>query len=227
MTSSPEEHLTINRDALDLLLWAKRNPDAVRALLYGKAAVIESFWLDYLPPDDAKRLDGDTAAMEGASETGIGNCASAARQQDHALTPSALADAIPPVKTFQQRVQPWMMECFGPEIAADKIERNHRFIEEALELVQSCGATTSECHQLVDYVFSRPVGEPYQESGGVMVTHAALCLANGLDMHNNGEVELARIWTKVETIRAKQAAKPKHSPLPEAAKNADHLSGKD
>ncbi|MGT2505727.1 hypothetical protein [Cupriavidus basilensis] len=34
-------------------------------------------------------------------------------------------------------------------------------------------------------------------------------------MHAAGETELARIWAKVEQIRAKQAAKPKHSPLPE------------
>lgn len=115
---------------------------------------------------------------------------------------------------FQARVQPWMMECFGPMIAGDREERNHRFLEEALELVQACGCTASEAHQLVDYVFGRPVGEPHQEAGGVMVTHAALCLANGLDMHEAGETELARIWTKVEAIRAKHAAKPKHSPLP-------------
>jgi len=117
---------------------------------------------------------------------------------------------------FQQRVQPWMMECFGPEISADRIERNHRFLEEALELVQATGCTQSEAHQLVDYVFGRPVGEPAQEVGGVMVTLAALCLANGLDMHQAGETELARVWIKVEAIRAKQAAKPKHSPLPQA-----------
>lgn len=48
-----------------------------------------------------------------------------------------------------------------------------------------------------------------------MVTLAALCLAQGLDMHAAGETELARIWTKLEQIRSKQAAKPKHSPLPE------------
>ena len=46
------------------------------------------------------------------------------------------------------------------------------------------------------------------------LTLAALCLAQGLDMHAAAETELARIWTKVEQIRAKQAAKPKHSPLP-------------
>ena len=119
-----------------------------------------------------------------------------------------------PVQLFQQRVQPWMMACFGAEISADRSERNHRFLEESLELVQACGCTAGEAHQLVDYVFGRDIGEPAQEVGGVMVTLAALCLANNLDMHANGETELALIWTKVEAIHAKQAAKPKHSPLP-------------
>ena len=117
-------------------------------------------------------------------------------------------------ESFQSRVKPWMLECFGPVIPFDKTERNHRFLEEALELVQSLGCTPSEAHQLVDYVYNRPAGDPPQESGGVMVTHAALCIANNLDMMQNAETELARIWTKVELIRAKQAAKPKHSPLP-------------
>jgi len=119
------------------------------------------------------------------------------------------------VGAFQERVQPWLMACFGEMIAGDREERNHRFLEEALELVQALGCSASEAHQLVDYVYGRDVGEPAQEVGGVMVTLAALCLANKLDMHVNGETELARIWTKVEAIRVKQAAKPKHSPLPQ------------
>lgn len=123
---------------------------------------------------------------------------------------------VPPkIIPFQARVQPWMLECFGAEIAADAMERNHRFFEEATELVQACGMTESEAHQLVDYVYGRPRGEKHQEIGGVMVTLAALCLAQGDDMHAAAETELARVWTKVEQIRAKQAAKPKHSPLPE------------
>lgn len=117
-------------------------------------------------------------------------------------------------ETFQDRVAPWMQACFGPEISSDTVERNHRFLEEALELVQACGATQEEAHQLVDYVYSRVTGERMQEVGGVMVTLAALCLAQGLDMHAAGEAELARIWMKVEQIRAKQAAKPRNSPLP-------------
>jgi len=120
---------------------------------------------------------------------------------------------------FQARVQPWMLECFGAEIAADTLERNHRFFEEAGELVQACGMTREEAHALVDYTWSRPTGERFQEVGGVMVTLAALCLANGLDMHAAGEAELARISVPetVAKIRTKQAAKPKHSPLPMAA----------
>lgn len=116
---------------------------------------------------------------------------------------------------FQARVDPWLLACFGETIARDRQERAHRFLEEAIELVQAAGTTASEAHQLVDYVFARPVGELPQESGGVSVTHAAFCLAHGIDMAEAAERELARVWTKVEAIRAKQAAKPKHSPLPE------------
>lgn len=116
---------------------------------------------------------------------------------------------------YQSRVDAWMQACFGAAIAADTTERNHRFLEEALELVQSLGGTASEAHQLVDYVFGRPAGAPHQEVGGVMVTLAALCTAAGLDGHAAAEDELDRVWTKIDQIRAKQAAKPKHSPLPQ------------
>ncbi|MDX8513585.1 hypothetical protein [Mesorhizobium captivum] len=116
---------------------------------------------------------------------------------------------------FQDRVKSFMLACFGETIAADGVERNHRFLEEAIELVQSLGCTASEAHQLVDYVFGRPVGDPHQETGGVEVTLAALCNAHGLDKAIAAENELTRVWGKIDKIRAKQAAKPKHSPLPE------------
>uniref|UniRef100_UPI003BEF0140 hypothetical protein n=1 Tax=Burkholderia arboris TaxID=488730 RepID=UPI003BEF0140 len=127
-----------------------------------------------------------------------------------ARRPSARLDA----GSFQARVRSWIFECFGAEIAGDRDERNHRFFEEAAELVQACGMTREEAHALVDYTWSRPVGETNQEVGGVMVTLAALCLANNLDMHEAAEIELARVWSRIEQIRAKQAAKSKHSPLP-------------
>jgi hypothetical protein len=99
-------------------------------------------------------------------------------------------------------------------ITFDKQERNHRFLEEALETVQSLGCTCEEAHMLVDYVFGRPVGEPTQEVGGALVTLAALCVANGFSFENCGEIELARAWSKIDQIREKQKNKPKGSPLP-------------
>jgi hypothetical protein len=122
--------------------------------------------------------------------------------------------------TFQERVRQWTLACFGQAIADDKVERNHRFLEESLELVQTLGCTRSEAHQLVDYVFSRPQGVPPQECGGVLVTLMALCNANGLTAELCGEIELERVYAKIEQIRAKQAAKPKHSPLPEPLSSA-------
>ncbi|MFM2088117.1 MAG: hypothetical protein RLZZ237_2986 [Pseudomonadota bacterium] len=110
--------------------------------------------------------------------------------------------------SFQSRVQPWMSACFGEALAQNHAERNHRYLEESLELVQACGATAGEAHQLVDYVFGRAAGDKKQEVGGVMVTLAALCLAHELDMHGAGEEELALIWEKIDAIRAKRAAKP-------------------
>lgn len=146
------------------------------------------------------------------------NITSPEEYPDHALiTMEQLGDFLEranPAPSFQSRVKPWMLACFGEAILADQTERTHRFLEEALELVQSCGCSQSEAHQLVDYVYGRPIGEPNQEVGGVMVTLAALCLTNTLDMHTAAETELDRVWTKVEAIRAKHAAKPKHSPLP-------------
>lgn len=120
-------------------------------------------------------------------------------------------------KTLQERVGVWVLACFGAAVAADRRERSHRFLEEALEMVQAAGCTRDEALQLVDYVFGRPAGELRQEVGGVMLTLAAFCLAHDLSMDAAAEEELARVWTKVEAIRAKQATKPRFSPLPGVA----------
>ena len=117
--------------------------------------------------------------------------------------------------TFQEQVKIWTKFCFSKETAMDKTERNHRFLEEALELVQSLNCTKEEAHSLVDYVYGRPVGEPKQEVGGVLLTLNALCTANDINCNNAGRDELIRVWVNLEKIRKKQAAKPKNSPLPQ------------
>lgn len=120
---------------------------------------------------------------------------------------------------FQAKVAEWLHLCFGDVIAMDKKERCYRFQEEANELVQSMGMTREEAHSLVDYTWDRPIGEPHQELGGVMVTLAALCHASEMEMEAGGFVELARINQPdvIERIRQKQKTKPHQSALPGVA----------
>lgn len=123
---------------------------------------------------------------------------------------------------YQDRVVRWIRTCFNEEIAKDKNERNHRFLEEALELVQSTGCTAEGAHKLVDYVFGRPVGDPDQEVGGTLNTLASLCYANDIDMMAAAEREMDRVERPeiMEKIRAKQKTKPPSSPLPGGAADA-------
>lgn len=183
---------------------SRRGRDTWRAVKQGETLLRAMTWFsDY---ERSHRAKGDTDKAD-RNATRADACAEAFNFEPEPVTIEG--------PSFQSRVLPWLATCFGPMIAGDREERNHRFLEEALELVQACGCTAGEARQLVDYVYGRPVGDPPQEVGGSMVTLAALCLANGIDMHEAGETELARIWTKVDAIRAKQAAKPKYSPLPQ------------
>jgi hypothetical protein len=144
--------------------------------------------------------------------SGCGSCskciAEMSRLEEHKVCKSS----------FQESVADWMLNCFGREISRDTVERNHRFLEEALELVQACGATAEEAHQLVDYVFNRPVGAPAQEVGGVMVTLAALCNAQRplilVDHAARTELDRVNAPKLMAAIREKQKTKPAFSPLP-------------
>lgn len=120
------------------------------------------------------------------------------------------------MRQFQVTVGAWLERCFGPAIAHDRAERTHRFTEEALELAQATGCSKSEVLQLVDYVYSRPVGDVQQEVGGVTVTLAALCYARRFSLAEAAYAELHRIHqpSVMARIAAKQAAKPKVGPLP-------------
>lgn len=110
---------------------------------------------------------------------------------------------------YQSLVEDWMMKCFTLNIIRDKTERNNRFIEEALELVQSAGYTKEQVLKIVDYVFERPVGEVNQEVGGVMVTLAALCNVWNINIKKEALREIFRVDSPdtIQKIRAKQATK--------------------
>jgi len=116
---------------------------------------------------------------------------------------------------YQVRVEEWLEACLPESARRDRLERTFRFLEEALELAQANDCSRDDAHALIDYVYGRPVGEPAQEVGGVMVTLASLCSAVGIDMTEAGNRELDRNWSRIEEIRRKQAAKPHGSPLPQ------------
>ena len=115
---------------------------------------------------------------------------------------------------FQENVGRWMIATFGAAVAGDHVERGHRFVEEAIELAQANGVTKEDVLRLVDYVYSRPVGELRQEIGAVLITLAALCNAHGLFMEGPAGEEIERVWRNSAAIREKWLKKVAGSPLP-------------
>jgi NTP pyrophosphatase (non-canonical NTP hydrolase) len=110
--------------------------------------------------------------------------------------------------TFQKRVYPWTVETFGYPKTMSLVERRQRVIEEAIELVQAMGGSEEEVVKMAAYVFSRRIGEPRQEIGGLQVCIAAAANALGIDMDQAREDELARCIDKVDVIRKKNLDKP-------------------
>jgi pantoate kinase len=112
--------------------------------------------------------------------------------------------------SFQSKVNDWVIECFSEENLFNKHERSQRFIEEAIELAQASGLSKENVKSLVEYVYDRPIGEFYQEVGGVMVTLAGLCTAFTEDLKDCAKQELRRINNPevIKKIRYKQSLKP-------------------
>lgn len=114
--------------------------------------------------------------------------------------------------SYQSEAYRWCVRTFDEDYAADKSQRNARFLEEALELVQSLGMTRSDASRVLDFVFGRTAGEPAQELGGTMVTLAVLAEANGLDIPSAARTELDACWRRMDQIREKSKLKPKTGP---------------
>lgn len=119
-----------------------------------------------------------------------------------------------PVPSFQQRVVQWAISCFGANARANKVERDYRFAEEALELLQARGnLSKADITRVMDAVYEKPPGRVIQEVGGLMTTLANLCSTakdddgHPIDMMEAGEMELTRIWGDMPKIREKQKTK--------------------
>lgn len=118
-------------------------------------------------------------------------------------------------RPYQARVGDWMRACFGEAAAKDVQSRGDRLLKEVLELLQACGYDAGRVGSIRDYVFTRPVGVPDLAAGSAQLTLAAYCCAAGIDLEAAAEQELLRVWSKIDRIRAKVAARRgSASPLP-------------
>jgi hypothetical protein len=111
--------------------------------------------------------------------------------------------------SYGTRCLKWALYTFGSTLVYNSQERCARFLEEALELVQALGFNKRRALALVEYVYGREPGEVDQEFGGVMNTLYLLGETGGKNLHELGEVELARCWDNVEKIRQKNLLKNK------------------
>lgn len=93
----------------------------------------------------------------------------------------------------------WAHETFGGIENFDPCsiqERARRFLEEALELVQSLGVTAEESSHVLDYVFGREAGETFQEFGGTALTLGCLAQAAGISVCEAEIAEFDRVQRK-------------------------------
>jgi len=115
---------------------------------------------------------------------------------------------------FEDETFEWFEKAFPEPKWNNLDERCCRFLEEAIELVQSLGLSKHDCEQLIKQVYNQPKGNPDQEVGGVMITLNILCSSHKLtNPICSGVMELDHINEPetIEKIRAKQAFK--HHPI--------------
>lgn len=90
----------------------------------------------------------------------------------------------------------WAIRCFGREHVYNDRIRSLRVAEEAVELAQACHVPKEKMLELVEIVYSRPVGDIQQEIGGVLMTTCVLGARYGWDMEEIFEAELLRVLSK-------------------------------
>ena len=93
----------------------------------------------------------------------------------------------------------WAHETFGGIEGFDPCtiqERARRFLEEALELVQSLGVSREESSHVLAYVYDREPGEPFQEFGGTALTLGCLGEAARISVCEAEIAEFDRVQKK-------------------------------
>jgi len=86
----------------------------------------------------------------------------------------------------------WTLKIGGPEAPSIRL-RARRFLEEALELAQACNVDRENAIRIVNNIYDRPAGDPFQEVGGAAITLLALCEQAQISFVGATEIEWGRI----------------------------------
>jgi hypothetical protein len=152
---------------------------------------------------DYKSLNGKLRVMVDKYKLGLGGehlvdlvCA-AYEQAESSLGEAreALRD-VWSIRDFQKRMTDWGIRCFGEEHIFDSKVRALRLVEEAVEFAQAVDAPQDQCAKLIEYVYSRPKGNPDQELGGVGVTVLVAASSRRKDFLSLVEAEVKRVESK-------------------------------
>jgi hypothetical protein len=98
----------------------------------------------------------------------------------------------------------WAIRAFGKEHVFDTRIRALRVAEEAIELAQASGVAEEQLHRLIGIVYTRPVGDPIQEIGGVLMTTYVLAARLGFDPEEIFLSELLKVLAKPAEHYAKR-----------------------
>lgn len=110
-------------------------------------------------------------------------------------------------RDFEERLAwEWAVRCFGQAHCENRGVRSIRFFEEACELMQAFNISEEMCEKVLRTVYSRPVGAPLQEVGGVEMTLSVLCTGIGVSRHVAFQSELSRCLAKSPEHFAKRNA---------------------
>lgn len=108
----------------------------------------------------------------------------------------------------QKAAYDWTVDAFGPEHAMSAPMRATRFIEEGIELYQTCGGNRVMLHRLVDFVFNKPPGDLKKEIGDVGLTLLTVAELSGFDADVCEAMVVAEaLATDPAAMRARNAVK--------------------
>jgi hypothetical protein len=87
----------------------------------------------------------------------------------------------------------WAVRSFGNDHVRDNVVRGERALEELAELCQCLWMSEERAMAVVSMVYSKPIGNTFQEAGGTALTILVLFDTLGIDLESAALAELRRI----------------------------------